>query len=208
MTAKIVACLEEWNRRLHYYTGLYLLLFLWLFAVTGLIMNHPNWTSHRAKNRTSDRTVQPPTAGSDLARAREIERQLGLSGEIVFRESQPKAELFSFSVQRPGLGIQVETELSNGRTRVRETTIDSIMTLENMHTHNGMRIVFNEPGPVRDWGMTQIWTFFMDALCVGLVFMVLSSMYMWYQLRQGRIPGLVVTVAGFLSVAFFLWGLR
>jgi hypothetical protein len=28
------------------------------------------------------------------------------------------------------------------------------------------------------------------------------------QLRQGRILGLVVTVAGFLSVAFFLWGLR
>jgi hypothetical protein len=56
--------------------------------------------------------------------------------------------------------------------------------------------------------MTRIWTFFMDALCIGLIFMVLSSMYMWYQLRQGRILGLVVTVAGFLSVAFFLWGLR
>lgn len=207
MTAKTVAWLEEWNRRLHYYIGLYLLLFLWLFAVTGLIMNHPNWFSHRAKNTTSDRTVQPPTAGSDLARARDIARQLGLSGEIVFREL-PKPDRFGFSVQRPGLGIQVETDLSTGRTRVRETTIDSVMTLENMHTHNGMRIVFNEPAPVRDWGMTQIWTFFMDALCIGLVFMVLSSMYMWYQLRQGRILGLVVVVAGFLSVAFFLWGLR
>jgi hypothetical protein len=82
------------------------------------------------------------------------------------------------------------------------------MTLENIHTHNGMRIVMNEPGPVRDWGMTRIWTFFMDALCIGMILMVLSSIYMWYQLRQGRILGLVVTVAGFLSVAFFLWGLR
>jgi hypothetical protein len=151
MTARIVACLDEWNRRLHYYIGLYFLLFLWLFAVTGLIMNHPNWFPHRAKNTTSDRTVQPPTAGSNLARAQDIARQLGLSGEIVFREAQPKPDRFGFSVHRLGLGIQVETEVPTGRTRVRETTIDSVMTLENIHTHNGMRIVMNEPGPVRDW---------------------------------------------------------
>jgi len=35
------AVLEAWNRRLHYYLGLYFLLFLWLFSFTGLLLNHP-----------------------------------------------------------------------------------------------------------------------------------------------------------------------
>ena len=34
---------EIWNRKLHYYVGLYLLTFVWLFAVSGLIINHPGW---------------------------------------------------------------------------------------------------------------------------------------------------------------------
>ena len=32
-----------WNRRLHYYLGLYLLFFSWLFVLTGLLLNHPRW---------------------------------------------------------------------------------------------------------------------------------------------------------------------
>ena len=32
-----------WNRRVHYYLGLYLLFFTWLFAFTGLLLNHPRW---------------------------------------------------------------------------------------------------------------------------------------------------------------------
>jgi hypothetical protein len=32
-----------WNRRLHYYLGLYLLFFSWLFVFTGLLLNHPRW---------------------------------------------------------------------------------------------------------------------------------------------------------------------
>ena len=32
-----------WNRRVHYYLGLFLLFFIWLFAFTGLLLNHPRW---------------------------------------------------------------------------------------------------------------------------------------------------------------------
>ena len=33
-----------WNRKLHYYLGLYFLFFLWLFALSGLLLNHSSWT--------------------------------------------------------------------------------------------------------------------------------------------------------------------
>ena len=39
-----VKTLEAWNRRLHFYLGLYLLFFIWLFALTGLLLNHPKWS--------------------------------------------------------------------------------------------------------------------------------------------------------------------
>jgi hypothetical protein len=32
-----------WNRKLHYYLGLYFLFFVWLFALSGLLLNH-SWT--------------------------------------------------------------------------------------------------------------------------------------------------------------------
>src|SRR5689334_11674529 len=37
------ARVEHWNRKLHFYAGLFLLFFLWLFAVSGLVLNHPTW---------------------------------------------------------------------------------------------------------------------------------------------------------------------
>jgi len=30
---------ERWNRKLHFYTGLFLLFFMWLFAFSGLLLN-------------------------------------------------------------------------------------------------------------------------------------------------------------------------
>ena len=35
--------LDVWNRKLHYYLGLYFLFFLWLFSLTGLMLNHQQW---------------------------------------------------------------------------------------------------------------------------------------------------------------------
>src|SRR5262245_57781806 len=52
---------DIWNRKLHYYAGLYLLLFLWLFAFTGLLLNH-SWQFAefwpQRKQSTVERVVQ------------------------------------------------------------------------------------------------------------------------------------------------------
>ena len=42
--APLGAGFERWNRKLHFYSGLFLLFFMWLFAVTGLVLNHPTWS--------------------------------------------------------------------------------------------------------------------------------------------------------------------
>ena len=43
-----LAICERWNRKLHFYTGLFLIVFLWLFAFTGLLLNHPTWMFHES----------------------------------------------------------------------------------------------------------------------------------------------------------------
>jgi hypothetical protein len=70
-----------WNRRIHYYLGLFLLFVTWLFVFTGLLLNHPRWQFAQFwPNRvqtTAEYDVQPLRTGSDVERARYPMRQLG-----------------------------------------------------------------------------------------------------------------------------------
>jgi len=69
---------ERWNRKLHFYVGLFLLFFIWLFAFSGLLLNHPTWTfaefwTHREEtNYERDIAVPGADVTGDLAQAREF----------------------------------------------------------------------------------------------------------------------------------------
>src|SRR5438876_8896753 len=77
---------ETWNRKTHYYLGLYFLFFLWLFLLTGLMLNHGSWSFASAANQRVEtkyeRTIEVPTEAADVDRARDLMRQLGLTGEL------------------------------------------------------------------------------------------------------------------------------
>ncbi len=100
-----VGAFELWNRRLHFHTGLFLLFFLWLFALTGLLLNHPKrkfaefWPMRR--QTTFERQISPPPAGTDLAQARNILAQLDLSGEVEWTSAPGGLAPAEFSPQPP-----------------------------------------------------------------------------------------------------------
>ena len=48
----------------------------------------------------------------------------------------------------------------------------------------------------------------MDGIAVGLLFLVLSSLYMGYQLKQKWVYQGIALSLGILSCAFFIWGLN
>src|SRR5215471_1305593 len=83
---RLWASFEVWNRKLHFYIGLFLLFFLWLFAFTGLLINHPSWQFAEfwpnRKQADEVREIKPPPAAGDLEQAQDIMRQLGIRGEI------------------------------------------------------------------------------------------------------------------------------
>ena len=84
-SAKGLVTFETWNRKVHYYLGLFFLFFLWLFSLTGLLLNHGQWSMAQAANQRKETRyeipVRPSNGDTDLARAREMMRQLGIVTE-------------------------------------------------------------------------------------------------------------------------------
>ena len=118
-----------WNRRVHYYLGLYLLFFIWLFAFTGLLLNHPRWQFAQfwptRIQSTTEHTLESVTTAADIDRARDVMRQLGIDGEVQWPATQPPNRPFTFQVSRPGLVVDVKADLRAGRATVQRTQLNA-----------------------------------------------------------------------------------
>ncbi len=203
MTRDVKLIVETWNRKLHFYLGLYFLFFLWLFSLTGLLLNHGNWSMSLAANERQEsryeRAITAPAGTTDFDRVRDVIRQLGLKGEIDIPASQTPGQL-AFNVNRPSDASQVKVDLGGNRASVQHFDNSGLATFRIFHTFSGSR--YNQPSQ-RDWMVTTVWVIAMDALAAGLIVMVLGSYYMWYRLKPKRRLGFIVLGAGFASCAVF-----
>ena len=204
--------LERWNRKLHYYAGLFLLFFLWLFAITGLVLNHPAWSfaeSWTKRTETnSERTITPlgPELRGDLAQAQEIMRQLGINGEILWTTTRTDPNKFEFQVRRPGHYYFIKADLALNRVTLRHSEVNLWGVMKVLHVFSGVQL--DDVRQSRDWALTTVWAYSMDAVAAGLIFMVLSSLYMWWELPQKRLLGAVLLGLGSLICGLFCIGLR
>jgi hypothetical protein len=202
------AVFETWNRKLHYYLGLYFLFFLWLFLLTGLLLNHGQWKLAQAavQRREShfDRPIQPPSGDTDVARAHDLMRQLHLVGELDLPATGQHPGYFDFNVGRPKDASTVHVNLVQGQASVQHFENSGWAVFRIFHTFSGSR--FDQPGQ-RDWILTRVWAIAMDALAAGLIVMVVGSYYIWYRLKQRHAPGWLALLAGYATCAMFLVGL-
>lgn len=209
-SANRLASFTLWNRRLHYYSGLLLLLFLWLFSFTGLLLNHPQWTfAEFWPNRTqtsSTRSIQPPPAGGDLDQARDIMRQLDVRGEIEWTKTRADQNRLEFRVSRPGRILEIATDLQQNQTSVLQIDLNAWGVSRLLHTFTGIRA--SNPANGRDWIMTSIWAYCMDAVALGSILVVLSSLYMWWRQTEKRRLGLIALTLGLACCGYFVFVLR
>ena len=199
-----------WNRRVHYYLGLFLLFFIWLFAFTGLLLNHPRWQFAQFwPNRiqsTTEHTIAAVTAANDTDRARDVMRQLGVAGELQWPATQPANGPFTFQVNRPGFNVDVKADLQGGRATVQRTQLNAWGVMHVLHTFTGAPAADSRNR--RDWTLTTLWALSMDAVAGGLIVMVLGSYVMWFRLRAKRLGGIVALALGFSSCGAFIGALR
>ena len=209
---RFLAGCERWNRKLHFYSGLFLLFFTWLFAFSGLLLNHPTWSfaeswnNRQETNYDREITAPGPLVKGDLGQAREIMRQLGIKGEILWTTTRTDAGPFDFQVRRPGHFFFIKADLARKRVTVRQCDVNLWGVIKVLHTFTGVQM--DDPRNRRDWALTSLWAFSMDAVAAGLVFIVLSSVYMWFELPQKRLLGALVLGLGSLSCGLFCIGLR
>ena len=198
--------LEIWNRKLHYYLGLYLLFFLWLFSLTGLMLNHQQWFRDLYERRQTsyDTPIEGLAGDTQISRTRDAMRQLNLQGEIDWPAAQPVGHI-DFNVSRPNGSAQVRVDVNAKKAYVREFENGHLHAFQIFHTFSGSR--FNQPASQRDWVMTSIWVFAMDALAAGLIVMVLGSYYMWWRLKKRKALGLVILSVGAAGCGVFLLGI-
>jgi hypothetical protein len=204
------AAFEIWNRKLHFYIGLYLLFFVWLFAFTGLLLNHAKWSFAEfwptRKQTTFERHIEAPLRGSDVQQAKNILEQLGVTGEIEWTSTRADSGQFNFRASRPGHMFEIKTDLNKALATVQRIDVNGWGVMRILHTFTGVRA--GDPRNQRDWILTKIWAFSMDAVGVGLLIMVFGSYYMWWRLVRKRIWGAVALISGWIACAIFVVGLR
>lgn len=201
---------KHWNRRLHYCVGLYFLFFLWLFALTGLLLNHSSWAFAEfwptRKVSTWDEPVQVPPAGSPLEEAKNLLGQLHLRGEIDWLAVSADPNRLDFRVNRPGLNLEVKFDRQRARAAIQRTEVNAWGVTRVLHTFTGVRS--GDARNRRDWIVTTLWAVAMDALAAGLVVMIVGGFWMWWGSKPKRVPGALALGLGVLVCGWFVWGLR
>lgn len=203
------AGIAAWNRKLHFYVGLWLLLFLWLFAFSGLLLNHPNWRFsqfwHQRMVTIAEHNVRLSPTLADLSLGGELMNQLSLTGELEWTETRPRQDEYRFRVQRPGEVVTVTVHRDSSKAIVESIRVNLWGVLRALHTFTGMSV--ENPDRTRDWLPTRLWSVAMDAVALGSIVLVLSSLHMWYQLKPKRWPGLLVLGFGLIACICFVFGL-
>jgi hypothetical protein len=130
-------------------------------------------------------------------------RQLDLIGEIDIGPQQSGWLLFNTS--RPADANQVRVNLEQRLASVQHFDNGHLSRFRILHTFSGSR--YNQPASQRDWTVTTMWVFAMDALAAGMIVMILGSYYMWWQLKKKRTLGVFALAAGFASCGAFVAGI-
>jgi len=171
-----------------------------------------NWVYTRIWKRTVDAVVYlllfiPPPEGTNLEKARNLMRQLDISGGVSWSEGQFKPGQIDFQAVKPGQFFQVHADLVTSQATVQIAQTNAWGIMHMLHTFSGVRR--EAPRQKRNWVLTGIWTFSMDALALGLIFMVLSSYYMWYGFKRNqRRLGWITLSTAYLLCGFFVVGLK
>ena len=152
---------DSWNRRLHYYFGLYFLFFLWLFSLTGLLLNHQQWFAGTQRSETKyEMPIETPAGDTLLAQTQDVMRQLELKGEIDWPGAQPAAHI-DFNVSRPSDAAVVRVDLNAKTAYIRRFDNQPKLTFQVFHTFSGAKTVYlqaQEPNTSSGWVQRGTWT--------------------------------------------------
>lgn len=197
---------DRWMRRLHLYSGLFLAPWMVIYGLSALLLNHNaqfrEWLG-----------LEPPTwklvrqldwrPGMDAPHEpRELALQMlsaaGLEGAWRFI-GQPRAERLQVLRLSGSGNYRLTWERRTGRIRIEHQSPSSLVRFVHfLHFRAGYG--WTRPAYVA-------WAVAVDAVAAGILFWVLSGVYLWWRQPRVRVFGGVCFVGGLLIFGVLAWRL-
>lgn len=199
--------LTKWNRKIHIYLGLFLLLFIWLFGLSGMLLNN-HWgfaNSWQKKEVTSyDKTIEISKERNKHILVGEIMDKLDMGGSIYNLRFSSDSSSLGFIASKPGMRYEVQADLVDGKIDIKETKLDEWEVMRSLHK-------LRNPTPNEQSEQYQpvwafIWSISMDIVSIGLIIICLGGWYLWLKAERKRVYlGLISITGGFALCIYILF---
>ena len=195
---------EILNRKLHIHLGLLTLIFIWLFSLSGLVLNHGEWkfaSFWEEREESKIDFIAPPDMLKNPAPEKDLMEFLKLSGEL--QVTNRTLERLEFRVHSPGFINDVHVDLANGSASKKTIRFNAWGKFRTLHTFNGMNKKDLSQTP--NWLITNIWRFTMDGIAIALMIICVSSWVMWFKIRKEYKMGFVVLASSCMMTLYFIF---
>jgi uncharacterized protein len=174
---------HRWSRTVHVYTSMVCLLVTLFFAVTGITLNHPDWTFGGGSNRTSAEGVLPDTWRADdsidwLRVAEYLRKEHALRGEVT--DTRGDGTGGSLSFRGPGYGADITFD-GEGAYLLNVEAQGPLAVLNDLHKGRDSR---------------SSWRWLIDVAGGLLVVISLTGLILQFFLRKRRRSALSSAIAG------------
>jgi uncharacterized protein len=188
---------QTWSRLIHAYTSMICLAIVLFFAVTGLTLNHPDWTFGGSTSTTSASGTLPAgfktNAGVDWLKVAEFLRSKhALRGEV--GEHQVNGNEGSISFRGPGYASDGFFQIDTGAYDIKTTAQGLVAVMNDLHKGRDTR---------------RSWTWLIDVSAVFLAVISLTGLVLQLFLRKRRRSTLIGAAAGsFLLLILYIMATR
>lgn len=187
------------TRTLHLYTGLFISPFVVIFALSVFVVAHAAmpWGGKDVPEEVRQVGFIPPKIEDNLAFAKEVQRRLGVHGEVDYVSRRKESDLITIPIRAPGLTttLHLDPVANTATISTRKTGFwDAVVYLHMKPGPHNVAMQGNSP-PMR------LWAWLADATIYLLLFGTASGIYLWLLLRTERKAGLVFLGVGALSFA-------
>lgn len=192
-------------RKIHIYGGISLVLPLFIFTVSGFMLNHrwKPWNNFDSRiESVREAAVHVPQTGARLEKASAVLRQLGVESEINTLVYEPEKDYMLIRAVRPGTFLEITVTLSSGAAVIRKTDLTAWSLLNDLHTFTGLHSNIPEK---KNWFWTKIWSIVIDLTALVMLLLLGTGLYMWTKLKNERRTGLLLLEFGGALIIILIW---
>ena len=181
-------------RRTHMYLALFLTPWMLIYALSGLVLNHGQTVRafYGAKFGQFEKVEERPYAAafSEGADTRMIGAQilehLGLTGTFNV-QGQPNQPRLVITRNAAFAAHRVTYFRTENRLLVEKQAFSAPVFVNRAHFRHG----YEQP-----FLASKIWAVVVDLAVVGMLFWVLSGLWMWWEIKPARLTGAVFALIG------------